>query len=300
MPIPNKTKIVAWIAVIITAAFANFWAYWGVIENFHEGWYFEGFWDNIALMIGQYLSVPLCFICLGFISIKWNKIGAVLHWVLAISAYFLFKNMNAGFLLIAIPLTFVGIFYWFGKLERKTIPILIVIVLPAFQIVGIGSYLGYKVSKRYNDNNFNARLIKGNNVELIWAPKGPGWPDNGTSWTNAKNICAHLNEDGMSQNDHVRNMWRLPTIDEATRSEVYRGNNAGGTWNADTKTATYKHQPDKESPLWNAHLKTIYWWTSNELNERQAYIIVYNGGVYPRNKKIKKGYLNFRAVKNVH
>ena len=80
---------------------------------------------------------------------------------------------------------------------------------------------------------------------------------------------------------------------------VFHGNNAGGTWDSKAIKAGYKKQPDKESPLWNMHLKTIYWWTYTEVNRKEAFIIVYNGGVWPGNKKLKAGYLNFRAVKEV-
>ena len=78
---------------------------------------------------------------------------------------------------------------------------------------------------------------------------------------------------------------------------MYHGTNAGGVWDATTRKATYKVQPDKESPLWNVQVKTIYWWTSTEANEKEAYIVVYNGGVWPRWKNLKAGSLNFRAVK---
>ena len=41
---------------------ACFWAFWGIIENFHEGWYFDSTWSNLAPMFGQYLSFMLGFI----------------------------------------------------------------------------------------------------------------------------------------------------------------------------------------------------------------------------------------------
>jgi hypothetical protein len=163
--------------------------------------------------------------------------------------------------------------------------------------VGIGGFLAVRVSGRHNDNNFDARRIPGNGVELTWAPRGPGWPDNGTSWHEARRICAHLSEDGKTLSDKELNLWRLPTVEAAVRSQVRHGANAGGTWDARTARAAYREQPDKESPLWNLHLKTIYWWTATELNDKQAYIIVYNGGVWPRSKDLRVDYLNFRAVR---
>jgi hypothetical protein len=80
---------------------------------------------------------------------------------------------------------------------------------------------------------------------------------------------------------------------------VYHGTNAGGVWDSTGRKTSYKLRPDKESPLWNIHLKTIYWWTSTEVNKSDAYIIVYNGGVWPRKKTLKANYLNFRAVKDI-
>lgn len=295
----KKQKIVAWCAVSISAIFANLWAFWGTIENFHEGWYFKNFLENVLLMFGQYLLMPLVFIVLASVAIKWNKIGSILHLLLAIGAYLFFKGMNAGFLFVAIPLSGLALLYWFGKLEKKKVAYLFVAGVPLLIILGFGIFNWFRVVNRYNDNNFDSRFIKGNGVELIWAPKGPGWPDNGTTWYDAKKICVHLNEDGKTLNASELNLWRLPTIDEAVRSQVYHGTNAGGVWSEETKSASYKKQPDKESPLWNMYLKTIYWWTSTEVNEKQAYIIVYNGGVWPRDKKLKVGYLNFRAVKRV-
>jgi hypothetical protein len=108
-----------------------------------------------------------------------------------------------------------------------------------------------------------------------------------------------LSIDGTKLEKDEVNIWRLPTVDEAVRSMVYHGNNAGGTWNKIDKKAIYKIQPDKESPLWNIHLKTIYWWTSTEVDSSNVYIIVYNGGVWPRKKTLKADFLNFRAVKEL-
>jgi hypothetical protein len=143
---------------------------------------------------------------------------------------------------LLMPLAGLSVLYWFGKLEKRKLAYLIIFALPLLQIIGIGSFQAIRVAGRFNDNDFTARVIQGNGVKLQWAPQGTGWPDNGTSWNEAKRICAHL---------------------------------------------------------WNMHLKTIYWWTSTVVNREKAYIIAYNGGVWPRMKKLKAAYLNFRAVKEV-
>ncbi len=293
----EKKNVIAWIAVVISAFFANVWAYWGIIENFHEGWYFIHFWENVLLMFGQYLLMPIGFMLLAFVSIRWNRIGAICHLLVAGGAIYFFGKMHAGFFLVALPLFGLSLLYWFGKLEKQRFAYILVVGLPILQILSIGTFYAILIAKRYNDGNFETRLIRGNGVELIWAPQGPGWPDSGTSWDDAKRICAHLNVDGKTLSDNELNIWRLPTINEAVRSMVYHGQNAGGLWDSTSRKAIYKNQPDKESPLWNMHLKTIYWWTSTEVSEKASYIIVYNGGVWPRKKDLKPGYLNFRAVK---
>lgn len=295
----KRERVIAWIAISISAIFANLWAYWGIFENFHEGWYHPSFLQNVLMMFGQYLLMPLGFMLLAFVSIRWHKVGAVCHLLLACGAYYLFGKMGAGLMLVSIPLVGLAVLYWFGQIQKRKLAYILVIGLPLLQIFGIGTVLSIRVANRYYDGNFGARQIKGNGVELIWAPQGPGWPDKGTSWYEAKQICSHLNADGKTLSDKELNIWRLPTINEAVRSSIHHGKDAGGVWDSISRTASYQHYPDKESPLWNLHLMTIYWWTSTEVDDKNAYIIVYNGGVYPRSKKTKANYMNFRAVKEV-
>jgi hypothetical protein len=73
--------------------------------------------------------------------------------------------------------------------------------------------------------------------------------------------------------------------------------NSGGVWDAGNAKATYKTTPDKESPLWNAHSQVIYWWTATEVDEEHAYMIVYDGKVWPRAKQFSPAYLGFRCVR---
>ncbi len=291
-------KITGWAAISVSTFFSCFWAFWGISENFHEGWYFRNFGDNVAMMFGQYLLIPIVFIIMSVIAIRWQKAGGIIHIIIGIFLYNFFGGMPAAFLFIMIPFIGIGLTYYFGSIPSKRYAYIMLIALPLLIILCFGTYHAIRISNRYNDNNLNARLINGNGVELVWAPAGPGWPDNGITWHDAKRICLYLNEDGKTLSDSVKNIWRLPTLDEAVRSMVYRGNCAGGTFNTTTKKAVYNNQPDKESPLWNMYSRVIYWWTADEANEKQAYIVVYNGGVWLRDKSYKLGYLGFRAVKN--
>jgi hypothetical protein len=88
----------------------------------------------------------------------------------------------------------------------------------------------------------------------------------------------------------------LPTVDEAVRSMTRHGQNSGGEWNPETGTATYAIPPDKEPPLWNIHSQVIYWWTATELDDERAFIIVYDGKVWPRTKQFGPAYLGYRCV----
>lgn len=74
------------------------------------------------------------------------------------------------------------------------------------------------------------------------------------------------------------------------------GENSDGVWDAEKAQANYLITPDKESPLWNVHSQVIYWWTATEVDEANAYIIVYDGKVWPRSKQTGPAYLGFRCV----
>jgi len=139
--------------------------------------------------------------------------------------------------------------------------------------------------------------VRGNDVELIWAPDGPGWPREGTDWFDARRVCQYLNEDGTSLSLTPQNIWRLPTVDEAVRSMARHRQNSRGVWEEDILEAMYDTQPDKESPLWNIYSQVIYWWTATEVDKDRAYIIVYDGKVWPRSKDFGPDYLGFRCVK---
>ncbi len=171
------------------------------------------------------------------------------------------------------------------------IPTLIIVVIAIPQFI--------KVSQRIDDGDLGMRVVEGNGVTLTWAPRGPGWPDKGTTWDEAVYICKHLSEDGLTIREEEQNIWRMPTIEEAVKSMMLHGENVGGIWNQEERKAYYEKTPDKESPLWAVHSQVIYYWTAEVVarDERLAYIIVYHGGVFPKMKTDGQAYLSFRAVK---
>lgn len=299
----QKRTILGWVDVLITLLISSFWAYWGAFENFHEGWYFTSFWKNIFLFLFQYMIFAIIFVLLALIILKWKTIGLILHLALGLFSFWFFSgaNFTVRGLLIVMPFLILGFIYYYGQPYPKKLANRLIIIVPLIIVLAISIPQGIKVSKRINDRDFGMKLIAGNGVTLAWAPRGPGWPDQGTSWEEAQEICKYLSEDGMTILPTEQNIWRLPTVDEAVRSMMLHGENVGGVWHAQVEKASYKERPDKESPLWDVHSKIIYYWTSVTAieDEQRAYIIVYNGGVYSRKKTNRQDYLSFRAVKEV-
>ena len=294
----KQHQTLGWIAIGTSTIITSFWAFWGIIENFHEGWYYESLLSNLGLMFAQYLSPMLAFMLVTLVSIYWPRIGGALHVIFALLAIWFFNAFsNAATFLIILPLVGMGLLYWNGRLEPKRLAVSVSIGLPLLTLVIAGIEPVIRVSQRINDGNLQAQLIHGNGVELTWAPDGPGWPREGTDWSEAKQTCQNLNEDGLTISATPQNIWRLPTMDEAVRSMSRHGHNSGGAWNAETTEATYTIPPDKESPLWNIRSQVIYWWTATESDDDHAYIIVYDGKVWPRPKQFSLAYMGFRCVK---
>ncbi|MCJ7659357.1 MAG: hypothetical protein MUO67_09430 [Anaerolineales bacterium] len=294
----DKRQVAGWIAVGFSIVITCFWAFWGIIENFHEGWYYESWLSNVGLMFFQYLSPMLIFMGVSLISIYWPRIGGGLHVVVALLAAWFFQAFSnpVMFLLIA-PLVGLGALYWFGRPQPRKIAVSLVVGLPMLTLIisGLGPII--RVSQRIDDGKLQARLVHGNGVDLTWAPDGPGWPRTGSNWHEARQVCQYLSEDGLILAPEPQHIWRLSTVDEAVRSMARHGQNSAGEWNSEIAQAAYKTTPDKESPLWNVHSQVIYWWTSTETNEEHAYIIVYDGKVWLRSKQFGPAYLGFRCVK---
>lgn len=297
----DKTKrIIGWVAVGITAVYTNLWTYWGIVENFHEGWYSPSLFENLLMLFAQYLLFTIAFIVLAVVSIRWPKVGLGLH--IAVGLFFAWFFNSAHFnvvgIMIVIPLLALGLLYFFGRPEPRKWAYRVIIILPLLIILSVTPYKLIQVSQRVDDGDFGMRTVEGNGVTLTWAPRGPGWPDGGISYDEAVERCRYLSEDGMTVTDEIQDIWRMPTVDEAVRSMMLHNENAGGVWDGDTEKATYKKRPDKETPLWDPHSKIIYYWVQGDAGAGEAYIIVYHGGVYTRKRDSHYGYLTFRAVKD--
>jgi hypothetical protein len=297
---PVTKNIVGWAAVIITVIIASTWTYWGIIENFHEGWYSESILENLGMLIFQYLSIPIIFIVLSVISIRWPKAGLALYTGTGLFCAWFFSGASFQVLglMIILPLIGIGLMYFLGRPEPKKWAYRIIILFPLVIILAVTSFKIVQLGQRVNDGNFAIRYVDGNGVRLAWAPRGPGWPDEGVTYYEALDRCRYLSEDGTTLMHEEQNIWRLPTVDEAVQSMTLHNENSGGSWDPVRREATYKKIPDKETPLWDPHSSIIYYWVLSDEESERGNIIVYNGGVFDRIKNRKYGYLSFRAVKD--
>jgi len=296
----RRHQVVGWIAVAITTAFVCVWTYWGIIENFHEGWYSESVWENLFMLFVQYLSISIVFCALGAVSIRWRRVGFALHVVVALFMLWFFRGavFSVVYLMIAIPVAALGLLYFFGRPQPRKWAYRLLVIPPLLIVLAVTPWKLVQVSQRVDDGNYGMRTVQGNGVTLVWAPRGPGWPEGGMSFDEAVEQCRYLSEDGTTLMDEPQDIWRLPTVEEAVRSMALHGENAGGVWNSDTQSAHYEATPDKETPLWDTHSQVIYYWTQTESGEDRAWIIVYDGGVYTRSQESAYAYLSFRAVKD--
>ena len=127
----NKRQIFGWVAVGLSTTITCVWAFWGIIENFHEGWYSESILSNIGMMFIQYLSPMLIFMVVTLISIYLPRVGGILHGIFALLAIWFFEAFsNAATFLLIIPLIGLGSLYWFGRPQPRRIATSLVVGLP--------------------------------------------------------------------------------------------------------------------------------------------------------------------------
>jgi len=158
----DKRQIVGWSAVGFSTAITCIWAFWGIIENFHEGWYYDSWLSNMGLMFVQYLSPMFIFMGVTLISIFWPRFGGSLHAILALLAIWFFQAFtNAATFLLIIPLIGLGALYWFGRPQPRRIAVILAVGLPMLTLSISGIEPVLRVSQRIDDGNLQARLVPG-------------------------------------------------------------------------------------------------------------------------------------------
>jgi hypothetical protein len=260
--------VTGYIAVFVSTALACFWGFWGAVENFHEGWYFESLWPNLALAVGQYFVPMLGFWALALLSLKWPRVGALLHVALASGVLYLFGWQRQGAWWLWPPLLVLGAAYYWSQPKPPMWVARAVLVLPVLTAIGYGIGPAYLAFTRIPLSTTGPATIN----NLTWAPAGPGWPQRlGGSWQQAHDACAALSTPA--------DPWRLPTVDEMKAALPHH--------------KVFPSQTTKDAPLWNNHSQIIYMWTAGNPT-----FVSYNGWVVKTTHKDKRGYIGWRCVKD--
>lgn len=114
----HKIKpVLGWLGVMISLLIISVWSYWGAFENFHEGWYSESIWENLFMLFFQYLLIPIFFILLAVVALKWKKVGVLCHVGLGGFCLWFFRGASFSVLglLILFPIILLGL------LDRKSV-----------------------------------------------------------------------------------------------------------------------------------------------------------------------------------
>ncbi|MBK8556217.1 MAG: hypothetical protein IPL65_10830 [Lewinellaceae bacterium] len=93
-----------WAAVLSNTGLACFWAFWGTLENFHEGWYFPSLKANLSLMLLQYLPWGVGFAAMGLVALRWPRWGALLLALVGILLPVLWIQSTAALAFIGVPM----------------------------------------------------------------------------------------------------------------------------------------------------------------------------------------------------
>ena len=106
---PISSLVLGWVGVSASVCIGCFWAFWGSIENFHEGWFHPSLCQNLELMVVQYLSPMLVIMITSSIALLWPRTALLLFGGTAVAVTLYFRHSRAAIVLIALPLVGLGL-----------------------------------------------------------------------------------------------------------------------------------------------------------------------------------------------
>ncbi len=328
----RRRKLPGYIATALLILTTTFWTYWGVGEMLYEGW---GMPFPHPM---RYLIPAAACLALTLATLTWPRAGGWLliviglaftawWWRLAAARGWLTWKWILGTSPLSSLLVVTGVLFlledryrqrrraegWTPPTSwlRRNLRYVLALGIPLLVAIVVSIHFAPLILTRVDDGERGARLIEGNGVTLLWAPKGPGWnwkqPSGGyPSWDRlalygvsplgfgekpgyenrhataedmeTTGLCRYLSADGTTLMSKPQDIWRMPTTDEIVRSLVRSGENAGCVWDGDSEDADCTQQPNKETPLWAPDEEPIYYWTADEYDEDEAWYVPYTGG----------------------
>lgn len=114
---PRTRQILGWTAVGLSTLAACFWAFWGVLENFHEGWFDASLGKNLGGLVVHYLLLMDVFVASALVAIRWPVVGAGVHAAFALTALWFFRRASPALLcpFIVGPLAGMAVCYGLGR-----------------------------------------------------------------------------------------------------------------------------------------------------------------------------------------
>lgn len=288
----RRQRLVGWLAVSLATLFASFWAFWGILENFHEGWYRESFAANVAMMIVQYLMPMLISQALTALA-QWKPtIGAAGVVVAAVGALWFFRGGAPIVIVptIVLPLGVLAVLFHVGRAAPRRHALAVVLGVPWLVAVVVGVAPSLRVARRPGLVSHDSLRVATAAGVLVWAPAGPGWSTRPTSWWVADSLARHVAADGRSIDASQLGPWRLPTQEEVLATMQTLRSQALG---ADGEGPS----ADKAGPLWDPRSPIVHWWTSDTATPDSARRIAFNGRWRVSHRSTVQGSMGFRAVR---
>ncbi len=175
-------RLPGWTASVLMILIVYFWSFWGGAEMYHEGWW--GAWYNRL----PYLAPIFLTLIPTLIAFRFPLPGGLMIFLIGLGTFFFFgfsvSILGLGIALIG--LAFMGDGWIIKKIfprNEKTLKStwrqnwreLLVLGGTSLILLGVSAVNLPIVLTRLDDGDRSASRITGNEVDLIWAPEGPGW-----------------------------------------------------------------------------------------------------------------------------